>query len=172
MDLVVAAAIVSIAVNPPLFRMVERLLKRRPARSEPQPQPGPPALVLLVGYGQLGRRVARRCLDDNLSLVVIDDDLNARRTTPRTVVGDAAREEVLKAAGVHEASVLVVADLDLAYKLRVCTAARALNPTLKLVAAAEGEAEAAWLREFGAAVVREGIEEQSARLHATVRGHL
>jgi CPA2 family monovalent cation:H+ antiporter-2 len=172
MDLVIAAAIVSIAANPPLFRLAERLLRRRPARGVPPPEPVLPALVVLAGYGPLGRRVARRCLDDHLPLVVIDEDLGARRTEPRTVVGDASRAEVLKAAGIHQASVLVLADLELAHKLRVCQAARALNPTLKLVAAAEGEAEAGWLREFGATVVREGLDEQSARLHGAVRGYL
>jgi CPA2 family monovalent cation:H+ antiporter-2 len=172
MDLVVATAIVSIALNPPLFKLVDRLLRPRGARVEPAPAPTTPALVVLAGYGPLGRRVARRCLDDDLPLVVIDEDLGARRSEPRTVVGDAARGEVLQAAGIHEATVLVVADLDLAHKLRVCQAARALNPTLKLVAAAEGEAEAGWLREFGATVVRDDLDEQSARLHGAVRAHL
>jgi CPA2 family monovalent cation:H+ antiporter-2 len=172
MDLVIVAAIISIALNPPLFRLAERLLQRRAAGAKPAPVPATPALVVLAGYGALGRRVARRCLDDDLPLVVIDTDLGARRRTPRTVVGNPAQAEVLQAAGIHEASVLVVADLELAHKLRVCQMARALNPTLKLVAAAEGEAEAAWLREFGATVVREGLDEQSARLHGAVRGYL
>jgi CPA2 family monovalent cation:H+ antiporter-2 len=171
MDLIVVAAIASIALNPPLFSLVDRLLRRRGATVVVS-ENLQPAVVVLAGYGPLGRRLARRCIDDDMPLVVIDDDPDGHRESPRKVYGDAARDEVLQAAGIAQARVLVVVDLELAHKLRVCASARRLNPTLQVVAAADGEAEAAWLREFGAAVVREGIEEQSARLHGAVRGSL
>jgi len=156
LDLVIVASIVSIALNPPLFRLVDRLLRTRRAAGEVAAIAN--ALVLIAGYGPLGRRIARRCLDDQLPLTVLQ--------------GDPTQADVLRAAGVHQASVLVLCELELAHKLRVCHAARTLNPTLKLLATADGEAEAAWLQEFGAVVVREDLDEHSARLHGALRGLL
>jgi monovalent cation:H+ antiporter-2, CPA2 family len=169
MDALIVAAIVSIALNPLAFRAVEHWLgpDRPPA---PLPEPERLAPVVLAGHGPLGRRVARRCAEAGVPLTVIDDDAKSSRA-PGRVFGDAGRAEVLQAAGIVQARVLVVADLPLAHKMRVCMQARQLQPRLVIVAAAEGDAEAAWLREFGA-VVCEGLDAQSERLMLALRASL
>ena len=176
LDALVVAAIISIALNPPLFAWVDRLLERArvqdlasaPARS----QPPAGAAVVLAGYRALGRRVAALCRDAGVPLTVIDNEPDADAGDAGMVYGDASRPDVLLAAGIRDARVLVVADLPLAHKMRVCSAARQLNPRIELVAAAAGEGEAGWLREFGADIVHDAIDEQSAQLVRAVRARL
>ncbi len=172
LDALVVAAIVSIALNPLLFAWVDRLFARR-ADAEPlAPVPqDAPAAVVLAGHRALGRRVAALCRDAGVPLVVIDNDPDAV-TGDGNVFGDATRPDVLLAAGIRQARVLVVADLALADKMRTCSAARALNPRIEVVAAAAGEAEAGWLREFGADVVHDALDEQSSQLARAVRARL
>jgi CPA2 family monovalent cation:H+ antiporter-2 len=177
MDALVVGAIGSIAVNPLLFTAADRLLERR-GRAVPQPaaaQPGPPLLqaaVVVAGHGPLARRFAARCAQAGVAVAVIDDDADAAPPGTHVVFGDAGRPEVLAAAGVAEAKVLVVADLPLPHKMRACTAARALNPRIEIIAAANGEAEAVWLREFGVNVVCDATEELSHQLERAVRARL
>jgi CPA2 family monovalent cation:H+ antiporter-2 len=175
LDALVVAAIVSIALNPLLFGWVDRRFARRSTAPPVAPAPvAQPAPVVLAGHGALGRRVAQQCRHAGVPLVVIDDapDDDDDGTAGGTVYGDAGRADVLLAAGIRDARVLVVADLPLAQKMRVCASARQLNPRIEVVAAAAGEGEAGWLREFGADVVHDALDEQSAQLARAVRARL
>ena len=175
LDALVVAAIVSIAINPLLFAAADRLLARRATAEAPMPplraEPAQTAVVL-AGYRALGRRVAARCREAGLPLTVIDDAPDADAEEGTVVYGDAGRSDVLIAAGIRDARVLVVADLPLADKMRVCNTARQINPRIEVVAAVAGEGEAGWLREFGADVVHDAIDEQSSQLARAVRARL
>ena len=86
MDILVAVAIVSIAVNPLLFRAVAAREARCAADGADAPCGGGCApetaleigpAVALTGLGELGRRVVRRCADAGLPISVIDADPDA-----------------------------------------------------------------------------------------------
>ena len=185
MDILVAVAIVSIAVNPLLFRAAAAHEARRaadgadaPAESGRAPGTGPdigPA-VALTGLGELGRRVVQRCADAGVPLSVIDADpdaLAALRGRGLAVVrGDPAEPEVLRAAGIADARMIVVTNPGLADKMRICIAARQVNPRIAIVATSGSGAERAWLHEFGAAFVCDAIDEMTESLVRTVRGGL
>ncbi|WP_181179390.1 cation:proton antiporter [Methylibium rhizosphaerae] len=184
MDTLVVVAIVSIAINPVLFRFAARLLTRR-ARAEEaasaaerahQAATAPPAAVpvVMVGFRSLGRRLARRCADMGVVLRVVDtDDGEAQAGLPfERVVGDPTDPELLRAAGVAEARTLLVADLSLADKMQVCRAARQLNPRVAIISAAANDAERAWLQEFGAHFVCDALDEMSEQLARSVRASL
>ena len=83
--------------------------------------------------------------------------------------GDPSREAVLEAARTEAARVIVVTNSSLQMKVRICAAARKLNPRIAVVAPAENEAERAWLREFGAAHVAEIHDEVAESLVRAVR---
>jgi len=180
MDALVAAAIVSIAVNPLLFRAAESLAQRH-AGEEAAPdsqsakvgegQRGAP--VLIAGLGPLGRQLARRCAESGVPVRVVDSDTHAlealRSQGVPGVVGDPGRNEVLRAAGIAEARVIVVTIPALADKMRVCMAARELNPRIAIVATAGSKAERAWLDEFGAAFVCDALDEMTEALLRAVR---
>jgi hypothetical protein len=65
--------------------------------------------------------------------------------------------------------VLVVTNPTLAEKMRICSAARRLNPRITILATSESEAERAWLQEFGVTVVSDMYDEMSTALARAVR---
>jgi CPA2 family monovalent cation:H+ antiporter-2 len=176
MDALVAGAIISIALNPLLFKAADRWLPRDAGGMAPAPAaPAGPELaaaVVVAGHGPLARRLAARCVEAGVAVAVIDDDADTATPGARAVFGDAGRPEVLAAAGLTQAKMLVVADLALPQKIRTCTAARALQPRIEIIAAANGEAEAAWLQEFGVDVVCDATEDLSQQLARAVRARL
>jgi monovalent cation:H+ antiporter-2, CPA2 family len=107
---------------------------------------------------------------------VIGDDLDAledlRKRGIPTVFGDAGRQEVLKAAGVGAARIIVVTNPSLSEKIAVCIAARALNSRIVIVATASSAAERAWLEEFGAAFVVDALDEMGDALLRVIRSSL
>jgi len=184
--LLVATAILSIALNPLLFRLLPALERRftgkppatpeRPAAaaaSETPPRTHAPAAVLISGVGAVGRRVALRATAWGVPVCVVDDRLEALEALQAqgiaTVFGDPSREAVLEAARADAARVIVVTNSSLQMKVRVCAAARKLNPRIAVVAPAENEAERAWLREFGAAHVADIHDEVADSLARAVR---
>ncbi|NKI92705.1 cation:proton antiporter [Rhizobacter sp. SG703] len=173
MDALVVGAIVSIAVNPLLFRWIgKRVAEPEAAHVEPTVVPGAPA-VLLCGYGSLGRRIAARCAESGIAVAAVhrDPDIDAVPGTT-LVFGDPTRAEVLEAAGIADARLLVVADLLLADKIQVCTQARRLNPRIVISGSANTDAERAWLEEFGAQFVSDGRDEQSAQMARAIKALL
>ncbi len=188
MDVLVATAIVSIALNPLLFRMVvareagpalAESDSPEPAAAAPEergtaPETGP--AVALTGLGELGRRVVQRCAEAGIPVSVIDPDPDAlaglRGRGLAVVRGDPAEPEVLRAAGMDDAKMIVVTNPTLAEKMRICMAARQVNPRIAIVATSGSGAERAWLREFGAAFVCDAIDEMTEALVRTVRGGL
>jgi CPA2 family monovalent cation:H+ antiporter-2 len=185
-DVLVATAILSIALNPLLFRALpwleQRFAKRVPTPDENtapdqshNPPPGPvvPAPVVVSGLGELGRRFAERALARGMPIVAIDPQLerleSLRSAGASTVFGDAGRPEVLEAAGVPAARVVVVTNPTLAEKMRICSAVRRVNPRVAILAIAESEAERAWLHEFGVAFVTDVYDEMSDALVRAVR---
>jgi CPA2 family monovalent cation:H+ antiporter-2 len=182
MDILVAAAIVSIAVNPLLFRAIaarearlESAEPSSPERDAARVAAATPA-VTLTGLGELGRRVVQRCADAGVPVAVIDPDPDAlaelRGRGLAVVRGDPAQPDVLRAAGMADAKMIVVTNPGLAEKMQICIAARQVNPRIAIVATSGSGAERAWLHEFGAAFVCDAIDEMTESLVRTVRGGL
>jgi len=189
-DVLVFAAIVSIAINPLLFRWA--LAEPAPALddhadsdvTEPTPDDAPDGLadrmpsdaVLLVGLGALGRRVAARCAELALPLAVVGEDRAAldplRQRGLRTVLGDPLRADVLQGAGIAHARLIVIADGALDTKMALCLLARRLNPRIEIVIAAQSDAERVWLNEFGGTHVCDAIDEFGEAMLRTMRAAL
>jgi CPA2 family monovalent cation:H+ antiporter-2 len=175
--LLIATALISIAVNPLLFRLapaIERavgsLSRRRPASvAASTPAAGAASAgpsILLVGYGRTGSKIAASLGSSFGTIAVIDRDLDAIDAATgdgyNTCHGSGGNDQVLVAAGIGSATTLVVATPTLAEKMRICLAARRLNPAIRLITFADGDSEAAWLNEFG---VDELIELRSEVAH-------
>jgi len=179
MDALVVGAIVSIAVNPLLFRWIgKRVAEPDATHVEPTVAPGAEAapgapVVLLCGYGSLGRRIAARCAESGIAVAAVHHDPDIETVPGMTLVfGDPTRGEVLEAAGIADARLLVVADLVLGDKIQVCTQARRLNPRIVISGSANTDAERAWLEEFGAQFVSDGRDEQSAQMARAIKALL
>jgi CPA2 family monovalent cation:H+ antiporter-2 len=179
MDVLVIAAIASIAINPLLFRLLERLERSAPQAVVPPaalPEAKTAADVLIAGLNDVGRSLAHRCMEQGVLACCIDPFIERveealARGVP-AVFGDAARREVLEAAGAAHARALVIVEAALPDKMRMCTAAREANPRLVIIALAESRAEHAWLQEFGADYVLDTAEEMSEALLRSIRAAL
>jgi CPA2 family monovalent cation:H+ antiporter-2 len=184
LDTLVVTAILSIAVNPLLFRALRGYAGRLretaapvdatplAAATAPTPATGD-AQVVVAGTGELARRVVVACVDEGIRTCVIANDLDAldvlRAHGAAAVFGDPGRTEVLRAAHLERARAIVVITGTLAGTIAVCTAARALQPRIAIVATAATGAEHAWLTEFGASFVCDALDSVTEALLRSLR---
>jgi monovalent cation:H+ antiporter-2, CPA2 family len=168
-SLILAGALLSIMLNPLMFRLInpmhaalQRLpwLWRRLDRHDTPPPPADPGLsnhLVIVGYGQVGQQIVQVARSLEIPHLVIESDvervelLNAAGT--ETLFGDAANSEVLTHAGLDRARVLVVTVPDDVSSEMVIVTARTLAPQLSIMARASAEAGVQRLAEVGAQVV-------------------
>jgi voltage-gated potassium channel len=116
--------------------------------------------TVVVGYGTKGRAAVETMLGDGVDpekIVVVDTDRTRLDVASGlglvTVSGNATRSQVLRIAGVHQATVLVVAlDRDDTAVLVTLTA-RELSPTVSIVAAVREAENVHLLRQSGASSV-------------------
>jgi CPA2 family monovalent cation:H+ antiporter-2 len=167
-SLVVAGALISIAVNPLVFRSIEplqrwllarsQLARDLAARDDPLaelPMSTDPMYlskqVVLVGYGRVGRKLADALHAHRIPFVVVDqnravvEELRAAGTP--AVFGDAALPEVLVQAHVARARMLVIATPDTLGVRQMAAHARLLNPAIELAVRSHNEEEARRLEE-------------------------
>jgi CPA2 family monovalent cation:H+ antiporter-2 len=156
------ATIISILLASPNFFASERLgdwLQRRGIFRRPLTGEAPASATLrrhavVLGYGQVGRTVCRALTTRNFPYVVIDSDypvVRAARTGGVPIIyGDAGNVEVLHAANVDTAAVLVIAIPDPLAARQALEYGRGHNPRLEAVARAGSEPEAIELRRLGA----------------------
>jgi CPA2 family monovalent cation:H+ antiporter-2 len=166
-SLILAGAIISIAVNPLLFKAVEPLQKwirskselaRRMERAEDPLAELPMSTdhaklsgqVVLVGYGRVGRRIAHDLTIQGVHFVVAEQNRELveelRKQGIPAVAGDAGEPAVLIQAHIARASMLVVATPDTFRVRAMIETARALNPSIKTVVRTHSESEADLLR--------------------------
>jgi CPA2 family monovalent cation:H+ antiporter-2 len=165
-SLVVAGALLSIALNPfvfkaaqPLQRWLEQrspMARRLASRDDPLAEL-PAATearylshqVVLVGYGRVGRHVAAALREAGVPYVVAEQNREIvaalREEGTPTVVGDAALPEVLIQAHVARARMLVIATPDTLGVRRMAAIARSLNPQIEVVVRSHNEEEARML---------------------------
>ncbi|WP_062516771.1 YbaL family putative K(+) efflux transporter [Demequina gelatinilytica] len=165
-DLVLAGAILSIIVNPLLFAWVTRAIARRRTPVEEDDAPFTTAAtdhVIVVGYGRVGGRAARRLWAADVPTVVIDDDETRveriRAEGHEAVLGNAVRAKVLHAAGIGAARAVLVGVPDPLNAGAVVAAARELAPEADIVARGHGKRDVAYLEEQGATRVLVGVHE-------------
>lgn len=183
MNVLVATAMVSITINPMLFRSLDsierrvegvpwlyRLLGARHARRTGAINEGSATaiaqtdrpLAVIVGYGPVGRLVDAMLRDSGMQTAIVDMNLEtvsglARAGRP-AIYGDGTKREVLDLAGVRKASHLVVTLPHTEGRGSVVLAARELNPTIEITVRARYLAEQESLAEAGAntVIVEEG----------------
>ena len=165
-SLILAGALLSIMVNPLMFRLihpVEKWLQGIPGLWKRLDRQGPPLPqvvesmidhVVIVGYGRVGRHIVNLLGEMGIPHLVVESDMErgeelSRRKIP-TLYGDAANSEVLTHAGLARARALVVAGPDEDATALVVTAARDLAPDLPIIARATSEDGTRRLTELGA----------------------
>lgn len=124
--------------------------------------------VILCGYGRSGQKLASILEDEKLRFIALD--LDSRRVREavadnKTVVyGDAAKREVLMAAGLMRAKVLVVSYADKHSALSILRHVKELRPDLPVVVRANDDSNMEVLKNAGAAEVVAEVLEGSVML--------
>jgi CPA2 family monovalent cation:H+ antiporter-2 len=190
MNALVVAAIVSISVNPLLYRLIgpaEGWLARRPRLwwwlTARERQPGgvnpvadadiePQYRAVVVGYGPVGRTVVRLLRENEIEPTVIEMNVDTVRQLRAegiaAVYGDAALEDTLKAAGVATAGSLALTSSGMQGADEVVRIARRLRPDIRVIARSAYLRERAELRQAGADAVFAGEGEVALAMTESV----
>ena len=172
-DVLLAAAILSILINPLLFKLLDRARPWLDAREALQgqallPAPAEPALeilaasslaghVVVAGYGRVGRLVGESLHERGDAVLVLEEEKERvemlREQGIETIVGNAARDDVLEAANLAHARALLVTVPDAFESGEVVRLARLANPKLQIIARADSDASVAHLLKKGADLV-------------------
>jgi K+:H+ antiporter len=165
-SLILAAALLSITINPLMFRLIPptenflqkipfvwRLLERHNVLSHP-PEETIQNHVVIVGYGRVGHHIVDVLGEISVPRLVIDADAErieelSRRGIPN-LYGDASNSEVLTHARLEHARALVVAGPDESASELVVATARDIAPELPIIARATTQDGIDRLAEFGA----------------------
>ncbi len=180
LNLILAGALISIAINPLVFGMIEpaqrwirersqfaRDLERRtdPLAELPMTVKSEYVTghVVLVGYGRVGRRIAAALSERGFRFVIADENRELieklREQGVHAVAGNAAEPAVLIQAHIARASILVIATPDTFHVRQMIEIARALNPAIQTVVRTHSDEEAELLRRDSAGKVFMGEHE-------------
>jgi CPA2 family monovalent cation:H+ antiporter-2 len=128
--------------------------------------------VLVCGFGRSGQHLARLLAKEGIPLIALDVDpqriREAAAAGESVVFGDAARREVLIAAGLLRARALAVTFVDADTALKILEHVRELRPELPVVVRAHDDADIERLKQAGAAEVVAEIMEGSLILASNV----
>ncbi|WP_425615219.1 cation:proton antiporter [Anatilimnocola sp. NA78] len=176
----IAAAIVSISINPILYRLtdiLEERAKKTPwlwkiingrskiAAAEESPddehaEKHNQGQAVVIGYGPVGRTLCRLLQENGIEPTVIEMNLQTvrqlREEGMRAVYGDSAHKETQLEAGTKEADVFILSASGLRNSQEVIRLARECNPKIRVFARASYLREIPSLTRSGADVVFTG----------------
>jgi monovalent cation:H+ antiporter-2, CPA2 family len=161
-SLAMGAVVISIVTAQPMLAGARWLGDRLDDRVGAVPLAGeePSGLrrhAVILGFGRVGRSVARVLESRGFAWVAVEGDYDVARTARETgspmIFGDAGSPSVLDRAGVADAHALVVCVPDALASRQAVTYARGRNPRIEVVARAHSDAEEADLRRLGASRV-------------------
>lgn len=160
-SLAITSTLVSMALTPTLLKLtvpVRRLLHRvRPHRDPTRTFNLPPHKlrdhVVVVGYGRTGRTVVDVMTQTGVPHIVIDGDHARTEDCAATGVpaiwGDATGAQILEAAEIHRARLLLLTLPDAAGVREIVMTARGLHPGIAIIARAPYREHLALFRELG-----------------------
>ncbi len=163
-NLVLAAAILSIMLNPILFTILERYLDKtetieeqtleEAAEEEKQIPVDICNHAVLVGYGRVGSLLGQKLLEADVPLVVVENSRPRvealREQGIKAVLGNAARVDTMDLARLDCARWLLLTIPNGYEAGEVVTAAREKRPDIEIIARAHYDDEVAYIMERGA----------------------
>jgi CPA2 family monovalent cation:H+ antiporter-2 len=161
-DLILAGAIISILLHPFVFSLAAKRVPHAEADTAAADSPVAEHIIV-VGYGRVGKFVAKSLAATRRNFVLVDDQSDvvrlAKETGLATVRGNAATREILNEAGIERASHLLIAIPEGFEAGGIAEVARKLRPDLTIVARAHSSDEVKHLLDHGADKVVMGEEE-------------
>lgn len=176
----VAASIVSITLNPLLYRFIDHFESKMKRYSHLWSRLGAPTSshvdasstfgrtgvhmsahrAIVVGYGPVGQTLTRLLRKSKIEPVVVELNLNTVRRL-RTegilaIYGDASHSDTMTKAGVESALTLILSTAGMSGGQEVIRLAKEVNPRIQILSRSVHLREAAALRQAGADVVFSG----------------
>jgi K+:H+ antiporter len=182
-NVVVGAAIISIGLNPLIFRWVlaleprlsklswiatrsEKLGARANIIAAERMQEDPGAIV--VGYGPVGQTVTRLLAEFGINPVILETNvdvvLELHQRGKQALFGDARRPEILRAARLDAAAYLIVTVPHAEISLHIIQSAREVAPLVRIISRAEYINQSEAFVQAGAAIIRYDEAESAAAL--------
>jgi len=173
MQVVLAAMLISMMLSPLILANSERIVMRLVAsewetRAVQLQQLAIQSMskrghVIICGYGRSGQSLARFLEQENVLMIALDADpmrvKQAAAAGDSVMFGDAARQEVLTAAGLPRASAVVVSFADTHAAMTILSHVRALRPEVPVIVRTFDDSDVEKLKAAGAAeIVAEVVE--------------
>ncbi|CAH2030710.1 cation:proton antiporter [Trichlorobacter ammonificans] len=175
----VAASIISISLNPLLYKLIGpvenrfkhfrfwQLLEQRARRTVATAQGGgevlPPVSrdrAIVIGYGPTGRMLVRLLGENGIEPVVVELNLATVRRLKKegvgVIYGDATLQDTLNNAGVESAAFLILTSAGMQGSEEVIRVARGMNPGLRIIARSTYLRDMSALRRAGADTIFSG----------------
>jgi CPA2 family monovalent cation:H+ antiporter-2 len=185
-SMIVAGAIISIGLNPFVFRrmlalepvlgrsaLLAKWLARRSEKlgaraneiaAERMQDPG----AIVVGYGPVGQTVTRLLAEFEINPIIVETNvdvvLELQQRGKQALFGDASRPEILRAARLDAAAYLIVTVPHAEISLRIIQAAREVAPLGRIITRAEYINQSEAFVQAGAAIIRYDEAESAAAL--------
>lgn len=168
LHVIVAVAILSISLNPLVFRLADSIVDSigRRRRADAQRAAAAEAAsdrsddddgrhrAVVVGYGPVGRTLVRLLRENGIVPTIVEMNLETverlKAEGATVVYGDANHPETLREAGVAQARALLLSASGLTEAKEIVRMARSLNPEIRILARSAYLRERAELRRMGA----------------------
>jgi K+:H+ antiporter len=191
-NLIIATAMISLALNPILYRWTRRLdraLARSPRLSRIFNRSGklqgivgdvektnPVNRTVIVGYGPIGQMVGRLLREEGVQPVLVEMNVDTARRLRNegyaVVYGDATRPEVLEAAGIRTARALVISGPTAEQRAEIIRLARKMNPNIRVLVHSSYLRDVPIMRDAGADEVFSGEGEVALAMIQYILGDL
>lgn len=167
-DMVLAGAMISIALNPLFFwsmRWLHSYLSNHPELSkkfdlresnishmeEQECAQLSKDLIIVIGYGQVGREICDNILDAHIDLVIVDSNRERvemlRELGYHAIFGDASYPETLEKAQISKAAAIVISVPDAFEGRKILDAAREIKPNVHVIVRAYNDEEVFYFME-------------------------
>jgi len=185
-SLILAGALISITLNPMVFKSVDVIYahaSRHPkfarwldvnasgddlAKLTGQEKKGLKDLVILVGFGRVGRHLQQNMETACMDLVVVDMNRelveSMRERGIHALVGDAAFKETLQEAAIDKAVAIIVAVPNTYEARRIVETARELRPDIEVLVRAHNEEELKYFHDQKVGLAVAGVQEVARRM--------
>lgn len=173
----IAAAVLLMLITPFQLQAAPGFARRLTGDNTPDEKPSAPRLedhVIIIGYGEAGRRLSLVLKDRGIPFVIVElnpdglPDMIESKTP--YVIGDALRPHILEAAGLRTAKMVVVVMNDPAAAPGIISQARFMNPTVQIVARTRYLRSMESLQERGADIIVPEELETTVRIFSHVLG--
>ncbi len=184
-NLILAGALISITLNSFVFSAIEPVqhwIRERSSLARLLERSGDPLAMLpdevsqdylrdqvvMIGHGEVGRRVTKSLMDKNIKVVIAEENReiveNLRAKGIAAVSGVATEPSVLIQAHIQHARLLVISPMDILDIHKIVDIAKTLNPEIQVLVCAESKEEAEVIRRDNIGAVYYAKEEMAKNM--------